>query len=239
MATFVLVHGGVLGGWCWRKITPLLRAGGHAVYTPTLTGFGERAHLLTPEVGLATNIRDVAEVLFYEDLHEVILVGHSFAGMLLAGVAARATDRLGRLIYLDAELPKHGQSFFDIHPEIRARWAAHLTELNGVRVRAPHGRDWITGVWQVTDPADVAWMEARLTPMPLRPCEEPLHLPDDLAPQLPRSYIWCNQGSDQFSPAAEQARADGWDYHELAASHLAPVTAPQALAALLLRMAQV
>ena len=121
MATFVLVHGGMLGGWAWRKVAPLLRAPGHEVHAPTLTGFGERAHLLTPEVGLATITCDVAEVLFYEDLREVVLVGHSFAGMVLPGVAEGGADRLGRLLYFRASIPEAGQSLLHLHPHLRAR----------------------------------------------------------------------------------------------------------------------
>src|SRR2546426_10958940 len=100
MATFVLVHGGFHGGWCWRKVAPLLRAAGHEVHTPTLTGLGERAHLASPAVDLALHVQDVVNVLFYEDLRSVTLVGHSYAGMVIAGVADRCPERLAQLIYL-------------------------------------------------------------------------------------------------------------------------------------------
>src|SRR3954463_3590774 len=93
-ATFVLVHGAWHGGWCWKKLTPLLCAAGHTIYTPPLTGVGERAHLLTPDIGLDTHITDIVNVLEYEDLREIVLVGHSYGGMVIAGVAERVPHRL-------------------------------------------------------------------------------------------------------------------------------------------------
>jgi len=113
VATFVLVHGGFHGGWCWRRVAPPLRAAGHAVYTPTLTGLGERAHLATPAIGLDTHIRDVLGVLEYEELRDVVLVGHSMAGMVVTGVAERAADRLAHLVYLDACVPRDGECHLD------------------------------------------------------------------------------------------------------------------------------
>src|SRR5580700_2534506 len=100
-ATYVLVHGGGHGGWCWQRVVPLLRAAGHEVYTPTLTGLGERSHLLRPDIDLDTHIADVVGVLRYEDLTDVILVGHSYGGMVITGVADRALARIGQLVYLD------------------------------------------------------------------------------------------------------------------------------------------
>ncbi|NJO04219.1 MAG: alpha/beta fold hydrolase [Chloroflexaceae bacterium] len=111
--TFVLVHGGWHGGWCWKKLTPLVQATGHTVLTPTLTGMGERAHLLNPEIDLDLHIQDIVAVLEYEDLREVVLVGHSYGGMVIAGVAERATERLAHLVYLDAFLPENGKALQD------------------------------------------------------------------------------------------------------------------------------
>ena len=115
-ATFVLVHGAWLGGWCWKKVTPLLRAAGQEVFAPTLTGLGERSHLFSPEVGLDTHIEDIIAVLEYEDLTDVILVGHSYAGMVIAGVAQKAAHRLAELVYLDSFLPESGKSLDDYLP---------------------------------------------------------------------------------------------------------------------------
>ena len=114
MATYVLVHGGGHGGWCYQRVARLLRAEGHDVYTPTLTGLGERAHLFDDRVDLDRHVADVAAVLRVEDLRDVILVGHSYGGMVITGAADREADRVGRLVYLDAATPVHGQSLVDV-----------------------------------------------------------------------------------------------------------------------------
>jgi pimeloyl-ACP methyl ester carboxylesterase len=113
MSTFVLVHGSWHGGWCWRKVTPLLRLAGHEVYTPTLAGLGEHAHTLSREVNLETHIMDVVNLMQFEDLKDVILVGHSMGGMVIAGAANASPDRIRQLVYLDAVTPSDGQSLFD------------------------------------------------------------------------------------------------------------------------------
>src|SRR5215211_1043953 len=116
MATFVLVAGAWHGGWCWRKVTPLLRAAGHEVFAPTLTGLGERSHLAHPDVGLTTHIQDIVNLLEYEDLNDVVLVGHSYSGMVITGVAEQVPGRLAHLVYLDAFVPENGQALVDLLP---------------------------------------------------------------------------------------------------------------------------
>src|SRR3989442_14761608 len=110
MTTFVLVHGASTGGWYWAPVRQLLRAAGHEVYTPTLTGLGERSHLLSRGIGLDTHVQDVVNVLAYEDLRNVVLAGHSYSGMVITGVADRAPDRIAHLVYVDAVVPHHGES---------------------------------------------------------------------------------------------------------------------------------
>ena len=119
MTTFVLVHPAWFGGWCWRKVSPVLRARGHEVFAPTLTGLGERAHLASQKVGLEMHVEDVANVLEYEDLRQVILVGNSSGGMVITGVADRMPERIAHLVYLDAFVPEDGQSMLDIIPAER------------------------------------------------------------------------------------------------------------------------
>jgi len=114
MATYVLVHGAWSGSFCWRKVRPLLQQAGHAVFTPSLTGLGERAHLATPDVNLTTHIQDVYNAIWYEDLTDIILVGHSYGGMVVTGVADRMPERIQHLVYLDAFLPADGQSLYDM-----------------------------------------------------------------------------------------------------------------------------
>ncbi len=127
---------GLACGWCWQKVTPLLRAAGHDVVTPTLTGLGERVHLLTPAVSLETHIQDVLGVLHYEDLQQVILVGHSYGGSIITGVADHAADRLAYLVYLDAFVPQDGQCLLDLLPPEGAAAVREQTETTGGRISA-------------------------------------------------------------------------------------------------------
>jgi len=119
MATYVLVHGGWHGGWCWQRVTPLLRAKGHDVFTPTLTGLGDRAHLARPDVGLDTHIQDVVAMMEMEGLLDVTLVGHSYAGAVVQGVADRVPSRIARMVYLDAYVLENGKSLADYIPAER------------------------------------------------------------------------------------------------------------------------
>ena len=114
MSTYVLVHGAWGGSYGWRKVRPLLIKAGHDVYTPSLTGQGERAHLATPQVNLTTHIKDVYNAIWYEDLTDIILVGHSYGGMVVTGVADQMPERIKHLVYLDAFLPENGQSLYDL-----------------------------------------------------------------------------------------------------------------------------
>jgi len=226
MATYVLVHGAWHGGWCWKKVAPLLRAAGHDIFTPTLTGLGERVHLLTPAVGLDTHIQDIVNLLVYEDLREVVLVGHSYGGMVVSGVAEQATERLAHLVYLDAFVPWEGQSLLDL---------MGATQAATVRERAARAGDgW--GVpplplelFGVTEAVDLAWAGARLGRQPLRTFEQPLPL-TGAAAALPRTYLHCTAWVG-FTESADRARREpGWRVHELATGHDAMITAPQALA---------
>ena len=131
MATFVLVHPAWFGGWCWKKVVPLLRAQGHEVHTPTLTGLGERAHLATPEVGLSTHIADVVNVMSYEDLGDVVLVGNSSGGNVITGVADRVPERIAQLVYLDAFVPADGQGIVDMLPPDRRQTVEALVQAEG------------------------------------------------------------------------------------------------------------
>src|SRR5713101_1421889 len=162
MTTFVLVHGGWVGGWYWRRVTPLLEAAGHRVFTPTLTGLGERSHVRSPAIDLDTHIEDVVSVLHYEDLHQVVLVGHSYGGIVITGAAERSADRLAHLCYLDAFVPKDGQALADfVGPAViaDAREKAQLSS-DGSRVPMP----FPLAAVGVTEDSDVAWMTPRLTP---------------------------------------------------------------------------
>lgn len=233
-ATFVLVHGAWHGGWCWRKVADVLRRAGHTVYTPTLTGLGERAHLLAESVDLDTHIQDVAAVLEYEDLTHVVLVGHSYAGMVITGVADRAPGRIARLVYLDAFLPEHGKALSDYTPR---RPAASPPE-------APAPADWrvpprsTPEEFGVRDPADIAWVRARLGPQSARTFGQPLQLTAPIAAHIARSYILLTDDSPWFVEAAERAQRQGFGVRRLlGGGHDAMISMPQQVADALARLA--
>jgi pimeloyl-ACP methyl ester carboxylesterase len=167
MATYVLVHGGAHGGWCYGPVARILRSAGQEVHAPTLTGLGDRSHLLRPGIDLDTHIADIVEVLHYEDLRDVILVGHSYGGMVITGVADRAPDRVGDLVYLDAATPANGQSLVDIAGPLMRAARAQGRVVDGVELVLFPGTEPLPH-YGVTDPADIAWMDERLTPIPGR-----------------------------------------------------------------------
>lgn len=235
-ATFVLVHGGWHGAWCWEQITPILRDAGHEVHAPTLSGLGERADLLDPRIDLDTHVRDVVDVLKSEELNEVILVGHGYGGMVIAGAANRAADRLAHLVFLDAFVPEDGQSLFDLlRPERRDLYRQGARE-QGEGWRVPPPPPQALGV---TDEEEARRLAAKLTPQPLGTFEQPVRLTNPAASSLLRTYVHCTAGplAPSFAPFAERFRtASGWNYHELATGHDAMLTAPGELAEVLLEL---
>ncbi len=158
MATYVLVHGGGHGGWCYQRVARILQAAGHVVYAPTLSGLAERAHLLSPAIDLDTHVTDVVSLLHYEDLRDVILVGHSYGGMVITGAADRAADRIGRIVYLDAANPVNGQSLVDVAGPVIESVRPMGEVVDGVELvllPAPGA----AAFYGVTDPDDLAWMD--------------------------------------------------------------------------------
>ena len=227
MTTYVLVHGSWHGGWCWQKLLPFLRQDNLTLYTPTLTGLGERSHLATPTTGLSVHIQDIVNLLEFEDLHEVILVGHSYGGMVITGVAEHS-ERVGKLVYLDALVPEDGQSIFSLIKGLEADFK-RSADTQGL---VP---SWVPEDFGVTNPQDVAWMTPRLTPMPLLTHAERLQAPTMKARKLPRSFIHCTQfGLGAFG---EKIRREGGTVFTLNTGHDAMITQPQALADILLRHA--
>ncbi len=227
--TFLVCHGAWSAGWAWKKMHPLMAASGHRLVTPTYTGLGERAHLANPSIDLETHIEDVLNVIKYEDLRDIVLVGHSYGGMVATGVADRARDRVTQLIYIDAFVPGDGQSLFD---------------LNKVAVQklADSGDGWRVPPNPTppdTSPADLEWLSTRRVHMPIKCFETRLKLQGG-ALTLPRSYIYATRitPQDTFGRFARQTKSDPvWRYHEIDASHSPNVTAPEALMALLLEIA--
>jgi pimeloyl-ACP methyl ester carboxylesterase len=228
MATFVLVHGAWHGGWCWNKVVPLLRGAGHAVYAPTLTGLGERAHLLAPDVDLSTHTLDVIGVLTCEDLDDVVLVGHSYGGMVITCVAHQAGARIGHLVYLDAFLPESGKSAADYSTRVDVHAIAESIG-EGWRVPPP----FQAAGFGITDVQDAAWVNSRLGDHPYRAFTQSLTVADPLPDAIERSYILTTQHT--FVPHAERARLAGFNYRELfTAGHDAMVTQPAELVGMFL-----
>lgn len=235
MARFVLVHGAWHGGWCWRDVADTLRSRGHGVSAPTLTGLGERAHLLSRAITLDTHITDVLAHLAAEDLSDVVLVGHSYAGAVVLGVADRARERIARLVLLDAVFPDDGETCMDALDgatrAARLRLAAESSA--GLSLPVPPA-----AAFGVEDARGTAWLEAHLTPHPLRTYLTPLRLSAPRGNGLPCAYIACTDPAyAPLVPARARAAAAGWPIHDLATGHDAMVSAPQATADLLERLA--
>lgn len=246
MTTYVLVHGGGHGGWCYQRVARRLRAHGHDVYTPTLTGLGERSHLLRDDVDLEVHIQDIVSVLHYEDLREVILVGHSYGGIVITGAADRAIDRVAQLVYLDAAIPVDGESLASMEP-MRYRLEDGVRDLEGTPVVGWLGPE-AARAYGVTDDDDVAWMQDRLTPHPARSLTAPLRLSNEEALKGLRRSVVLNTHvrrppENEMNPAylamrEQRARAmDGvW---EVDAGHDLMITAPDEVAGILLELANI
>jgi pimeloyl-ACP methyl ester carboxylesterase len=214
MATYVLVHGGGHGGWCYREVARLLRAQGHEVYTPTLTGLGERSHLRRDGIDLDLHITDVVNTLVYQDLRDVILVGHSYGGMVITGTADRVTERVGKLVYLDAANPKNGQSLLDVAGPMIAATRPLGEVVDGVELVLLPTPD-AGAFYGVTDPDDLAWMADRLEGHPWRCFEQPLELGNEEALwAIPQYHVVCTATIATRDPELiATARTEGrlWD----------------------------
>jgi pimeloyl-ACP methyl ester carboxylesterase len=236
MAAFVLVHGTGCGGWCWRFLTPLLRAAGHDVYTPTLTGLGASSHLLHElnRISLDTHVKDVTKMLFYEDLSEVVLVGHSYGGMVITGVAAKEPKRLAQLVYLDAYLPLEGENEIALWPaDQKEKYSTDVAA--GIRFRLPIASSMLG----ITDPKMSEWVQERLTPHPYSTYEDPPASGTSESASIPRTYIHCTIGpfSSWMEPFAARARKLKWNVYTMAAGHGVMITHPNELAEILFQIA--
>ncbi len=232
--TYVLVHGIWHGGWCWARVAEILRNRGHRVTTPTHSGLGERCHLMSPSITLTTFVEDVVNHLVFEDLRDVVLVGHSFGGLPILGAADRVPDRIAKLIFLDAAILHDGECWLDLLPPEIAQDRARQADAASGGVSLPPAP---VGAFGVTQPDDIAFVESRLTPHPFATFTTPLHLSRPPGNGLPLAYIRC---TDPVYPPAvamhERARIAGWQIADLATGHDAMVTAPAATADLLEQM---
>jgi pimeloyl-ACP methyl ester carboxylesterase len=230
------VHGTGHGGWCWRFIAPLLRAAGHDVYTPTLTGLGASSHLLYElnRISLDTHVKDITNVLFYEDLSDVVIVGHSYGGMVITGVAAKQPQRLAQLVYLDAYLPFEGENEIAIWPaDQKDKYFADVA--SGIKFRPPIPSSMLG----ISDPKMSEWVQERLTPYPNSTYEDPPASGTLESASIPRTYIHCTLGplSSWMEPFAARARNLEWNVHIMTSGHDVMITHPNEIAEILLRIA--
>jgi len=234
--TFVLVHGAWHGGWCWPRVADVLRGRGHTVLTPTLTGLGERAHLLSPAVDVNLHGRDIANVLRFEDLSDVVLVGHSYGGPVISAVADSERSRIRQLVYLDSGIAEGGQSMLDrLPPALAAARIAASIDVDGTLCFPVPPAE----AFGVTDPDDAAWLLRHLVPQPLATFQQPLALSGPVGNGVPATYIVCSDPVYAPLEASRQwARAAGWPMRELATGHDAMVTAPGPLADMLEELAR-
>ncbi|TVT26150.1 alpha/beta hydrolase [Amycolatopsis rhizosphaerae] len=232
MATFLLVHGAWHSGQSWDRVVPLLESAGHRVLAPSLTGYGDKAHLLGPEVGLGTHIDDVAGLIEGERLNDVVLVGHSYAGMVISGVAHRVPEWIAHLVFLDAMVPEDGETAVDVHPVTKRLIDVAV---DGWRVPPMPEQPPPLGLFGVTDPDDVAWLRSMLSDQPVRCLQEPVRLGHPAGRMIPRTHIHCVGArpagiTRRPVPAGERVR-------ELPTGHDCMITMPVELAGLLLEAA--
>ncbi len=233
MANFVLVHGGMIGGNCWKDVRRILEQKQHAVLTPTLTGLGERKHLSHPNLNLETHIHDIVNAIVYEELDEVILVGHSYGGMVITGVADRIRNRIKKLIYIAAVLPKSGESMFDaVGPEISSCLTEAARQNNGWEV--PAGAPQGYGIYA----ADIVeWFEQMSTPQSIKSFEQKLHLQNSSHSIVEKVYVKCAEDAVLDSMVV-RAREMQIPCYEILSGHFPMLTAYGALADFLLLQAE-
>jgi len=237
MGTFVLVHGAMHGGWCWRGVRRKLAAAGHEVFAPTLTGQGDRRQGLSPEVGVATHVTDITDLLWFEDLTEVHLVLHSYAGILAGPVADVAEQRLAAVIYLAAFVTGPGQSLLDVEPPEIARRYRELADRDGDGWFLPAEARFLDQ-WGVTDAVLRARVGARLTAFPLRCQTDPTEFAPEALARLRKVYIGhTDPPLPSLAPFMDAARAARWETHQMTCGHDMMLAHPEATAALLAAIA--
>ncbi|NML40323.1 alpha/beta hydrolase [Chitinophaga sp. G-6-1-13] len=233
---YVLVHGAWHGGWCWQRVSEKLRADGNIVYTPTLSGLGEHNNQPHDSINLDTHITDIVNLLNMEDLHDVVLVGHSYAGVVITGVADRIPERISKLIYLDAVLAENGQSALSVQPP--------AVQADFKKGAVPYGMRSLptlsAGFFGVSNPKDEQWVNERLTLQPYHTFAQPLVLKHPYGNHLPLIYIACTQPQlpslRQFADRTRQSSQ--WKYYEMKTGHDAMITQPVELANLLVSLSR-
>lgn len=234
-ATFVLVHGAWAGGWVWRDIIPKLQEAGHRVFATTATGMGDRQHLANPAIDLDTHIADVVQTIEFEDLHDVILVGWSYGGLIITGVAEQIPERLATIVYVDATVPADGQTGYEA--ELYSDEAIAADVMSGLDAGLPGFFTiepligWISDMTK--DPAVLEWLLDHLTPQTLATYTQPIQVSNPDAAAVPHVFLFCTEAKgtpdvDHTVRTLERVQADpDWTVIELADNHLVPINNPE------------
>jgi pimeloyl-ACP methyl ester carboxylesterase len=229
MASFVLVPGGFHGGWCYSRVAARLRAAGHLVHTPTLSGVGERAHLAAQAINLSTHVQDVVATILSEDLEDVILCGHSYGGMVITGVAGQIGERIRTLFYLDASVPEDGQSILDVLGPDMARIAIEMAGETGIMM-VPRGAEYF-GI----NEADRAWVDRLCTPHPIGCFIQKLRFTGKEALVPNRTFVLAERyRSANHATHAKVSDLPGWRTAALDVGHDVMIDDPEGLTRLLI-----
>jgi len=238
MSTYLLVHGAWHTGEVWDRVVPLLTDAGHRAFAPSLTGHGDRAHLLGPDVGLDTHVDDVVRLIVEQNLTDVVLVGHSYAGLVVSSVANRVPERLAHLVYLDAMVPADGETAIDVMPVVQV--TIDLAARTDVPWRIPPLPELPAprGLFGVTDPADAAWLRTLLSDESALCFQQPVRLDNPATSRVPRTHIHCTVGAPERRPLPPvQPNGDPVQVWELPTGHDCMITMPSDLSELLLKLA--
>ncbi|MBF6223268.1 alpha/beta fold hydrolase [Nocardia abscessus] len=245
MSTYLLIHGAFHGGWVWQRVTPLLEGAGHRVLAPSLVGLGDRADLLTADVGLDTHVRDLIDLVTSEDLTGVVLVGHSYGGIVVTALADAVPDRIAELVYIDTFVPRDGEAVADIMPGmVEAFAAAAAATGDGWRVPPQTEPSGDGGLYGVTEEPDLGWVASMQTPQSLKTFQQPMTLTDPAAlAAIPVTHVHCGEGGEDFKAmrAAMPRTLPPADLppdrlHVLPTGHDCMITMPRELAGCLLEL---
>lgn len=236
--TYVLVHGAWHDGQSWNRVATLLTAQGHRVLTPSLTGHGDKAHLLSPEVGLTTHVDDITGLILDQDLSDIVLVGHSYAGMIISSVANRIPERLSRLVYIDAMVPTHGENAIDAMPITQLLIDDAAATAQPWRIPPLPEFPAPLGLFGVTDPDDLAWLKSTLTDESVLCFQQPVEMDNPAQAMIPRVHILCvgsqPEGVTRRPIPKTQPNGEPSRVHELESGHDCMITKPVELSELLL-----
>ncbi|MDX3853997.1 alpha/beta fold hydrolase [Streptomyces sp. AK02-01A] len=239
--TYVLVHGAWHDGQSWNRVAPLLTAQGHRVFTPSLTGHGDKAHLLSPEVGLTTHVDDIVGLILDHDLSDIVLVGHSYAGMVISSVANRVSERVSRLVYIDAMVPTHGENAIDVMPLTQVLIDGAGATAQPWRIPPLPEFPAPLGLFGVTDPDDTAWLKTTLTDESVLCFQQPAEMDNPAQTLIPRVHILCvgseAEGVTRRPIPATQPNGEPSRVYELETGHDSMITMPVELSDLLLENA--